>query len=137
MGRVEGLDKFLKDLERMERDFPKESRKMMNSIGSVAKSKAQANVPVDTGELRLKMQFRTLSESEVVVFNNLNYAAHVEWGHKTRLGTGGKSSSLYNKKGERTKRKIEGVFFLKKAINSTEEQLPELVGAMVKKVLKK
>lgn len=115
MGRVEGLDKFLKDLERMERDFPKESRKMMNSIGSVAKSKAQANAPVITGELRSKMQFRAISENEVVIFNNLHYAGHVEWGT----------------------RKFKGRFFLKKAINSTEEQLPELVGAMVKKVLKK
>ncbi len=74
MGRVEGLDKFLKDLERMERDFPKESIKLMSTIGSVAESKAQANAPVITGELRLKMRSKTLSENEVVIFNNLHYA---------------------------------------------------------------
>ena len=134
---VNGLDEFIKDIESMAKDMPKVSKKMMNTIGEVAKGEIKQVTPVDIGELRNKTFFRTISPTEVVVFNNTPYAAAVEFGHRTRLGTGKKSSRLYSKNGTRSKKYIQGQYFMKRGINNAEKKIPTIVKAVLSKVIKK
>ncbi len=116
MGKVvvEGLDEFLKDLERMEREMSQASRKMMNTIGEVVKGEVKSVTPVDTGELRSKIFFKTLDEKTVLVYNNMHYAAYVEYGT----------------------RKQKGQFYMKRGVNSAAKIIPRIVNKYVKEVLK-
>lgn len=139
MGRVtvNGLDDFIKDIENMAKDMPEASKKMMNTIGQVVKDEVKIVTPVDTGELRNKTFFRTISPTEVIVFNNTSYAAAVEFGHRTRLGMGKKASRLYSKKGTRSKKYVQGQYFMKRGVNNAEKKIPAIVRAVVSKVIKK
>lgn len=50
------------------------------------------------------------------LYNNVHYAAHVNYGHRTRLGMGLKYTNLYNTDGTKKKRYVEGRHFLEKAL---------------------
>ncbi len=133
---IKGLDELIEDINRIEKEMPDVSKKMMNTIGQMTKDKIKMITPVDSGELRSKNFFKTTSPTSVLVYNTAPYAAHVEYGHRTRLGTGKKSSRLFIK-GRRTKAFIEGQFFMKRGINEAEKEIPKIVRYVIGKVFKK
>lgn len=139
MGRVtvSGLDEFIKDIDRMAKEMPSASIKMMNTIGQVIKDEVKMVTPVDTGELRSKTFFKTLSPTEVVVYNNTPYAAQVEFGHRTRLGTGKRASRLFTKYGTRSKLYVQGQYFMKRGVNNAERKIPLIVKSVIKRVIGK
>ncbi|MGL4569320.1 MAG: HK97 gp10 family phage protein [Fusobacteriaceae bacterium] len=58
----------------------------------------------------------------LTISNNTHYAIHVEFGHRTRLGTGKKSSKLGGK------RVVEGQFFLSNAVERAFKKLDLKIG---------
>lgn len=79
LGKIpEGLDTALEDF--------------LNDVGSDWLDDTKDNTPVDTGELERSMTFEGAKKSadgfEIAVSNNLDYAEHVEYGHRTRGGKG-------------------------------------------------
>ena len=79
IGKIpEGLDTVLEEF--------------LNDVGSDWLEDTKANTPVDSGELRRSMTFEGAKKSaggfEIAVSNNLDYAEHVEYGHRTRGGKG-------------------------------------------------
>lgn len=134
--KMNGLNEFIKDIEKISKEMPDVSRKMMNTIGQVVKDEIKLVTPVDTGELRSKNFFKTISPTEIIVFNNTPYAAHVEYGHRTRLGMGIKASRLF-KNGKRTKFYVEGQYFMKRGVNNAEKVIPKIIKMSLGKVIKK
>ena len=133
--KVKGLDNFLNNLERIEKEMPKASKKMMNTIGEVVKGDIKLVTPVDTGELRSKNDFKIESPHEVVVFNNTAYADKVEYGFRTRAGTGKSVTRLY-RKGKRVKLYVQGQYFMKRGIKNASPKIPLIVKKTLKAVLK-
>lgn len=120
MAGIKGMKNLLKDLEKIQNNFPKKSRIFLDSLGNRVKAKAKIKVPVDTGELRNSIKSETISENEVKVYTNKDYALHIEYGHRTRGG------GFY-----------EGKYFLKKSVGEVKEDLPELSKKFIKEVLEK
>lgn len=59
------------------------NRVFLPSAGVIVTGEAKRLVPVDQGVLRGSLNYEVKSEI-VEVGTNINYAAHVEYGHKTR-----------------------------------------------------
>ena len=116
--KVSGLDEFLNDIEKLQTEMPRASRKMMNTLGEVVKGEIKMVTPVDTGELRNKNQFKTISEHEIVVFNNTKYAGHVEYGHRTKNGG-----------------YVKGQYFMKRGIENAQPKIHLIVKKTIKEVL--
>lgn len=79
LGKIpHGLDSALEDF--------------LNDVGSDWLKYTRAKTPKDSGELQRSMTFDGAKKSaggfEIAVSNNLEYAEHVEYGHRTRGGKG-------------------------------------------------
>ena len=111
---ISGIDNFIKNITEAQREFPKELQKLMERYGLKILKGAKLKTPVDTGQLRNNW---TLEKDDlyVKIFNNTEYAIHVEYGHRTR---GGRSY-------------IEGVYMLKatyeKEIDNFSQDLQTLL----------
>lgn len=100
----------------------------------VVEREAKRRAPVDDGHLRRSITHRIVDqEGELVaqVGTNLHYAIHVEFGHRTRLGKGYKSSALYRYakgKGKRpTIAYVPGRFFLKGALEAKRKVVTGII----------
>ena len=56
--------------------------------GEVIRGKVQDNTPVDTGRLKGGWKRSRAVQGKAEIYNNVEYAAHVEYGHRTRGGKG-------------------------------------------------
>lgn len=117
--KIKGLDNFLSNLERIEKEMPRENKKLMNTIGEVVKGDINLVTPVDTGELRSKNNFKITGVREVTVYNSTKYAAHVEYGHRKKNGG-----------------YVQGQYFMKRGINNAAPKIPLIVSKFLKVVLK-
>lgn len=85
--QFEGFDEFVAKLEKIDSSGTKlnqfVSQEAENLIGHT-----KDNTPVDTGQLRNGWKRTQAAKGRVTVYNNTEYAAHVEYGHRTRGGKG-------------------------------------------------
>lgn len=103
--------------------------------GKVIQAEAKRRAPVDTGLLRRTIAVRIVQQGDELVVQigtNVHYAIHVEYGHRTLLGTGEKSSRLV-KKGGRTVLYVPGRYFLR---NSLTVKGQAAIGAIVRALQK-
>ena len=111
---IYGLDKFIKDLNKMDDNIKKELQKLIEKYGGLILRGVKQKTPVDTGMLRRSWQLEK-GDLYVKIFNNVEYGIFIEYGHRTR---GGKSY-------------VEGVYMLKttfeKQIKNFESDLEKLL----------
>ena len=103
---IRGLDKMMIDLEMIEKQFPGQKEKLLKTQATKVRGQAKLLTPVDKGVLRGDWHYtykKVAADDEALVYNNVNYAAHREFGHRTR--SGGFSP---------------GAYMLKKSINRIE-----------------
>ncbi len=123
----EGLDAVLAKLEN--------SEDVRNTIcaqvgeGLIEKAKNLTNAP--TGRLRAGWERTAPEDGRVTVYNNVKYAAHVEWGHRQEVG---KYVPAIGKKLK--KPFVEGKHMLRDAVNETEEYLEDDVMDILEELLK-
>lgn len=97
--------------------------KFLDDVGSDWWSDTRTNTPVgETGELRRSMTFEGAKKStggfEIAVSNNLDYAEHVEYGHRTRGGKG----------------YVPGVHMMRDGQKGAEERISKELGALISEV---
>ena len=91
--------------------------------GKIIQADAKRRAPVDTGTLRRSIKSRVLEQDGAVVVqvgSNLHYAIHVEYGHRTRAGTGKSRTRLF-RKGQKIKLYVPGRFFLHNAFTAKRQ----------------
>lgn len=117
---IQGLDEFAKTLENASNNFEKEANKKLDIIASKLIAKVKLKTPVDSGLLRRSWQPKKINNLERLVFNNVKYASHVNYGHRTR---GGKSF-------------IDGVYMLEKSVKEIEQELDKEFSIMIDNLFK-
>ena len=117
---VKGLDKFTKTLNNASNNFEKEANKKLDIIASKLIAKVKLKTPVDSGLLRRSWQSKKINNLERLVFNNVKYASHVNYGHRTR---GGKSF-------------VECVYMLEKTVKEIEQELDKDFSIMIDNLFK-
>ena len=121
-------------LDDMESDFVKELQKLVEKHGGILLRNTKQLSPVDTGQLRRSWELEK-GDLYVKVFTNTSYAIHIEYGHRTRQGTG------HNNPGKKYKYKpkpngiayIEGVYMLKTSFEKTKKNFIEDLDKLLKK----
>ena len=112
---IQGLNNFIRTLNNATNNFDEEASKRLNNISQKLIAKVKLKTPVDTGVLRKSWRYKTISENEGIVSNNVHYASHVEYGHRTR---GGKSF-------------VDGRYMLTKSVKEIEETLTSEFSMMI------
>ena len=97
--------------------------RFLDDVGSDWWFDTRANTPVgETGELRRSMVFKGAKKStggfEIAVSNNLDYAEHVEYGHRTRGGKG----------------YAPGVHMMRDGQKGAEERISKELGGLISEV---
>ena len=117
---IQGLNEFTKTLENASNNFEKEANKKLDIIASKLIAKVKLKTPVDSGLLRRSWQPKKINNLERLVFNNVKYASHVNYGHRTR---GGKSF-------------VDGVYMLEKSVKEIETELDKEFSIMIDNLFK-
>lgn len=89
--RFDGLDEWEQRLTQMiESQYPEEFRKMVIEVAIQLQQKVMENTPVDTGHLRNNWNIGEIqkrgTEYYIEVYNNIEYAESVEYGHRQTPG---------------------------------------------------
>lgn len=87
----QGLDKWEQRLsEAINKAYPEEFCRMVVDVAVQLEGKVKERTPVDTGRLRNQWRVGKVKkqgdEYYIEVFNNVNYAEPVEYGHRTKGG---------------------------------------------------
>lgn len=101
---LEGFDGFIAKLDNAIKEIPKKRNDLLKSSAENLIRYTKELTPVDTGALRNNWQRTKPYAGTIKVFNNTEYAAHVEYGHR-----------LKNKKGEWLKDEQGKIKFIKGA----------------------
>ena len=91
--RFDGLDKLEQSLAKaIEEEYPAEFRAMVIKLAYDLQGAAKKNTPVDTSYLRDNWKVGKIkkigNEYYIEVYNNVEYAEPVEYGHRKRGGKG-------------------------------------------------
>lgn len=81
-----GFDEFNEKLSQLAKDGQIEINRFAAQEAEVILGKAKDNTPTDTGQLKNGWQRTRAKQGTVTVYNNTEYATHVEYGHRQESG---------------------------------------------------
>ncbi|EQK42769.1 hypothetical protein C672_1713 [[Clostridium] bifermentans ATCC 638] len=128
--KIEGLEDLERTLENSSKNFEPEAKKALSRIGNTLLRKVKLKTPVAEdygGTLRRSWKMKYEERLVVSVINDSEYAPHVEFGHRTRLGKGGNSKNpkyKYKPKSDGIKF-VEGRYMLTRSIEEVEKEIEE------------
>lgn len=126
---INGLAELDAVLSRLEN--PEEAlNKACAQTGELLVGRAKNLTPVDTGQLRSGWKRSRAENGRVTVYNNTEYAAHVEWGHRQEKGR------YIPAIGKRLKKPfVEGRHMLRDAVAESEEYLEDDIAEILEAML--
>lgn len=112
--KFDGLDEWEKRLaQAVENQYPAEFREMVIKIANELWKKVTEETPVKTGHLRGEWRVGSIeqrgNEYYIEVYNNVEYAEPVEYGHRTRGGKGF----------------VKGAHMMELSLQEVQKQLPD------------
>ena len=113
---IKGIDNFLKNINNIQSNFHGDLQKLIEKHGGILLRNTKMKTPVDTGQLRRSWELEK-GDLYVKLYNNVEYAQFVEFGHRTR---GGKSY-------------VEGVYMLKTSFEKTKKDFENDLEKLLKK----
>ena len=117
---IHGLDNFIRTLNNASNNFDEEASKALNKTAQKLVAKVKLKTPVDSGVLRRSWQTKKDGDLARIVYNNVKYGPHVEYGHRTR---GGKSF-------------VDGRYMLTKSVKEIESELDKEFSIMIENLWK-
>ena len=131
---IKGIDDFLKNIDNIQNNFNEDLENLIKKYGVYLFTNTKKRTPVDTGQLRRSWELEK-GELYIRIFSSCEYTIFVEYGHRTRQGTG------HNNPGKKYKYKpkpngiayIEGVYMLKTSFEKTKKNFIEDLDKLLKK----
>ena len=112
---IQGLNRFIRTLNNASNNFDEEANKKLNNISQKLIRKVKLKTPVDSGVLKKGWRSKKDGDLARIVYNNVKYGPHVEYGHRTR---GGKSF-------------VDGRYMLTKSVQEIEDTLTSEFSMMI------
>ena len=129
------IDDLIRDLKKIQENCEEAAKKTNMKIISDAKDMVVDKTPVDTGALQGDWNIEVDSKRGLL-FNDMEYAPHVEYGHRVRCGGKGGGGGKKRRKGNKDKvvrsgRKdgkatgspVEGVYMLRDTMNEIKSNM--------------
>ena len=113
-------EKLAKKLENLATDTPQKVGITLKQIAEETIKEVKGQPPVDTGQLRMGWHRENGGSFKQVVYNNVEYVNHVEYGHR----------AVYF--GKDTGKVVPGVFMLKKTIENLEPVFKDNIGSTIR-----
>lgn len=82
--KLEGFKYIEKKLERLAKTAPEKRDKFVEIQGQILVGLAKKKTPVDDGTLQAGWHRSDVSDGKTEVYNNTDYAAHVEYGYRRK-----------------------------------------------------
>ena len=112
---IQGLNNFIRTLNNATNNFDEEASKSLNKISQKLIAKVKLKTPVDSGVLRRSWRVKSEGQLAKIIYNNVKYGPHIEYGHRTR---GGKSF-------------VDGRYMLTKSVKEIEDTLTNEFSMMI------
>lgn len=112
---IQGLNRFIRTLNNATNNFDEEASKRLNNISQKLVAKVKLKTPVDSGVLKKGWRSKKDGDLARIVYNNVKYGPHIEYGHRTR---GGKSF-------------VDGRYMLTKSVKEIEDTLTSEFSMMI------
>ena len=112
---IQGLNNFIRTLNNATNNFDEEASKSLNKISQKLIAKVKLKTPVDSGVLRRSWRVKSEGQLAKIIYNNVKYGPHIEYGHRTR---GGKSF-------------VVGRYMLTKSVKEIEETMTSEFSMMI------
>ena len=112
---IQGLSNFIRTLNNASNNFDEEASKRLNNISQKLIKKVKLKTPVDSGVLRRSWRVKSEGQLAKIVYNNVKYGPHIEYGHRTR---GGRSF-------------VDGRYMLTKSVQEIEDTLTSEFSMMI------
>lgn len=125
------IDDLIRDLRKIQENSKKAAKMTNMKILSDAKDIVVDKTPVDTGALKGDWNIE-VDVLRGLLFNDMEYATNVEFGHRVRGGGGGKKRRKGNKDkvvrrgrkdGKATGSPVEGVYMLRDTMNAIKSNM--------------
>ena len=113
-------EKLAKKLEKIATDTPQKVEVTLKQVAEETIKEAKEETPADTGQLRMGWHRKNDGSFKQMIYNNVEYANHVEYGHR----------AVYF--GKDTGKVVPGVFMLKKTIEKLEPVFKDKIGSTIK-----
>ena len=117
---IQGLNNFIRTLNNANNNFDEEVEKSLSSISQKLIAKVKLKTPVDSGTLRRSWRVKKEGDLARIIYNNIHYAPHIEYGHRTR---GGKSF-------------VDGRYMLTKSVQEIESELDNQLSTIIENLWK-
>lgn len=115
-----GLDELIQRLDEAAKKVPDARDKFLAQEAELVRGDAVSLSPVDTGNLREAWKRSAPDNGRVEVYNNTEYAAHVEYGHRQKVG------QYVPAIGKRLKKPfVEGKHMLRDAVQQRQDSFAE------------
>ena len=112
---IQGLNRFIRTLNNATNNFDEEASKRLNNISQKLVAKVKLKTPVDSGVLKKGWRSKKDGDLARIVYNNVKYGPHVEYGHRTK---GGKSF-------------VDGRYMLAKSVKEIESDIEKEFSIMI------
>ena len=112
---IQGLNNFIRTLNNASNNFDEEASKRLNNVSQKLVAKVKLKTPVDSGVLRRSWRVKSEGQLAKIVYNNVKYGPHIEYGHRAR---GGKSF-------------VDGRYMLTKSVKEIEDTLTSEFSMMI------
>ena len=129
---IEGLDQLTRTLNNASNNFDMEAEKAIGRVANYILRNVKLKTPVaakDGGTLRRSWQVNMPEKLTRVIYNNVHYAPHVEYGHRTRLGTG-------KSKPKGTIKFVKGRYMLRKSLELAEKKMETEFSSIIENLWK-
>lgn len=113
-------EKLAKKLEKLHTDTPQKVEITLKQVAEQTIREVKEETPADTGQLRMGWHRENGDGLKQIIYNNVEYVNHVEYGHRV----------VYY--GKKTNSVVPGVFMLKKTIDKLEPVFRNSIGSTIK-----
>ena len=113
-------EKLAKKLEKLANDTPQKVEMTLKQVAEQTIKEVKIETPADTGQLRMGWHRENGGGLKQIIYNNVEYVNHVEYGHRV----------VYY--GKKTNSVVPGVFMLKKTIDRIEPVFKNRIGSTIK-----
>lgn len=113
-------EKLAKKLEKLHTDTPQKVEITLKQVAEQTIREVKEETPADTGQLRMGWHRENGDGLKQIIYNNVEYVNHVEYGHRV----------VYY--GKKTNSVVPGVFMLKRTIDKLEPVFRNSIGSTIK-----
>lgn len=128
-----GFDELEKKLDEISKHGQQKLNKFVKQEAELIKGDAADNTPTDTNKLKESWERTGVVNGTCIIYNNTEYAAHVEYGHRVKSRKTGK----WVRAADGKTKVVRGAHMLRDAYKNAKMSLPEHAVEFLEDLLRK